>query len=72
VFLKRGKPPVAIECKWSAGNFDARNLAAFRLVHPRGKNFVVAHDIGRSYRRTVAGADVEFLSLAGLIARLGG
>lgn len=72
VFQRRGRPPAAIECKWSAGEFDARNLLAFRQAHPRGDNFVVARDVPRSYRRTVAGIDIHFLGLDGLIAQLGG
>src|SRR3990172_11314701 len=72
VFLARGKPPAAIECKWSAGELDARNLAAFRQAHPRGDNFVVAHDVRRPYRRSVAGVDIQFLDLDSLVARLGG
>jgi len=72
VFQRRGTPPAAIECKWSAGEFDARNLAAFRHAHPRGDNYVVAHDVRRPYRRSVAGHDVRFVGLDGLIARLGG
>ncbi len=72
VFQRRGRPPAAIECKWSAGEFDARNLAAFRLAHPRGDNFVVARDVRRPYRRSVAGVEVQFLDLDGLVARLSG
>jgi len=72
VFQRRGRPPAAIECKWSAGDFDARNLVAFRQAHPRGDNFVVARDVPRPYRRSVAGEDIQFLDLDGLIARLGG
>lgn len=72
VFQRRRTPPTAIECKWSAGDFDARNLAAFRQAHPRGDNFVVAHDVRRPYRRSVAGHDVQFVGLEGLIVRLGG
>ena len=72
VLQKRGKPPAAIECKWSAGNFDARNLVAFRQAHPQGDNFVVARDVRRPYRRSVAGVDMQFLDLDGLITRLGG
>ena len=72
VLHRRGKPPAAIECKWSAGKFDARNLAAFRQAHPRGDNFVVARDVRRPYRRSLAGVDIQFLDLDGLIARLGG
>ena len=63
--------PVAIECKWSAGGFDARNFAAFRQTHPHGENFVVCHDLERAYRRTLAGVEVQFVSLDGLITRLG-
>ena len=70
VMQRRGKPPTAIECKWSADGFDARNLAAFRLIYPRGENFVVCQDVQRPYRRTVAGLDLEFVGLEGLIARL--
>ena len=70
VISKRGKPPIAIECKWSADGFDARNLVAFRQIHPRGDNYVVCHDVVRPYRRPVPGADVQFLNLDGLIARL--
>jgi len=71
VFQRRGKPAAAIECKWSAGEFEARNLVAFRQAHPRGDNFVVARDIQRPYRRSVAGVDVQFVNLDSLIARLG-
>ena len=70
VIQERGQAPVAIECKWSADGFDARNLAAFRQAHPQGANFVVSHDLERAYRRTLAGVDVQFVSLDGLVARL--
>lgn len=72
VIAKRGKPPIAIECKWSADGFDAANLAAFRQVHPQGDNFVVGRDVGRPYRRRPNGVEVQFVDLDGLIARLGG
>lgn len=70
VIRKRGKPPIAIECKWSAAGLDARNLAAFRQIHAQGDNFVVCRDVQRAYRRSVAGVEVQFVSLDGLIARL--
>jgi hypothetical protein len=69
VLQRRGKPPAAIECKWSADEFDARNLMAFRQAHPLGDNFVVASDVRRPYRRSVAGLDVHFVGLDGLIAQ---
>ena len=70
VIQRRGRMPIAIECKWSAGQFDARNLAAFRQIHPRGHNFVVCRDVERAYARSVAGVDVQFINLDGLIAKL--
>jgi hypothetical protein len=70
VIRKRGKPPVAIECKWSAGGFNARNLSAFRQIHPHGDNFVVCRDVRRAYRRSAASVDVQYVNLDGLIERL--
>jgi predicted AAA+ superfamily ATPase len=72
VIARRGKPPIAIECKWSADGFDARNLAAFRKLHPAGENFVVSRDVKRPYRDNLAGLAVQFVGLEVLIARLGG
>jgi uncharacterized protein len=31
----------AIECKWSASGFATKGLAAFRAIHPRGRNILV-------------------------------
>ena len=70
VVKRRGKPPVAIECKWSAEGMDARNLAAFRQIHPHGENFVVCRDVQRALRRSVGGVDLQFVNLDGLVARL--
>ena len=70
VIKRRGKPPAAIECKWSAEGFDARNLAAFRQIHRTGENFVVSRNNQRAYRRTLSGCDVQFVDLKELIARI--
>ncbi len=70
IHQRRGKPPTAIECKWTAGGFDARNLTAFRQAYPRGENYVVARDVRRPYRREVAGLKVDFVGLHGLLERL--
>lgn len=63
--------PVAVECKWRAGGFDARNLRAFRARYPAGSNFVVTADTDRSYARDYRGVSVRFVSLPELIRRLG-
>jgi hypothetical protein len=41
---------LAIECKWSASDFDAGNLQAFRRPYPQGDNLVVSNDVERSFR----------------------
>ena len=61
---------MAIECKWSADAFDGRNLAAFRQIHSRGENYVVATDVDRTYRKRYRGIDVQFVSVSGLIKKL--
>jgi predicted AAA+ superfamily ATPase len=68
VIQKRGKPPIAIECKWSADGFNTRNLEAFRQIHARGDNFVVCRDLQRAYQRSVAGVELQFVNLDSLIA----
>jgi hypothetical protein len=61
---------LAIECKWSASDFDAGNLQAFRRAYSKGDNLVVANDVERSFRRSYGGLSVRFVSLADLIAEV--
>ena len=72
IWKGRGRPPLAIECKWSASGFDDRNLQAFRRLHPDGENVVVAHDVDRPFTRTCGELQVSFESLPGLTTRLTG
>lgn len=70
IVKRRGRPPIAIECKWSAEEFDIQNVRAFRYQYPEGDNIVVAQDVDRPYARTLAGVRVAFDNLRGLIRRL--
>jgi hypothetical protein len=63
ILSRRGKKPMAIECKWSADNFDPTNLRAFRQQHPAGENVVVAQDVDRAFSRTFGELRVRFESL---------
>jgi uncharacterized protein len=63
VLDRRGKKPLAIECKWSADRFDPTNLRAFRQQHREGDNVVVAHDIERAFSRKIGDLKVRFESL---------
>jgi len=72
VVAERGKPPVAIECKWSAAEFDPGNLKRFRERYPEGDSLVAAADVEKPFIRNYKGIDVKFVSLTGLINALGG
>jgi predicted AAA+ superfamily ATPase len=60
---RRGKPPVAIEAKWSASAFDPAGIKAFRTLHPGSENIVVANDIIQPYTREVSGLLIRFCPL---------
>lgn len=60
VLAPRGGFSVAIECKWSAKEFEPTGLIAFRKQHPEGKNFVVAHDVIRPFHRKYDDITVNF------------
>jgi predicted AAA+ superfamily ATPase len=71
VVAGRGRPPVAIECKWSAAEFDPGNLKRFRERYPEGDSLVAAADVEKPFVRNYKGIEVTFVSLAGLIDALG-
>jgi predicted AAA+ superfamily ATPase len=70
VIAPRRGAPVAIECKWSTGDFDPRNLVSFRTQYPRSTLLVVGHDVDRPFVRSYRGARIAFVGLEDLIARL--
>jgi predicted AAA+ superfamily ATPase len=70
VIARRGRPPIAVECKWSAGEFDPAGVRAFRAAYPEGENYVVASDVDRTHTRTARGVAVTYVGLNGLIERL--
>jgi hypothetical protein len=71
-FILRKKPdePLAIECKWSAGDFDPGNLGIFRKHYPLGENLVVVHDVDRPYAREYKGLKVKVVGLKDLVELL--
>ena len=66
----RGQPPLVIECKWSASEFDPANLQVFRRRYLHGENLVVANDMERSFARSYGDLSVKFVALKELIAIL--
>jgi predicted AAA+ superfamily ATPase len=69
--LDRPGPPVAIECKWSAGAFDPGGMQAFRRRHPGPSNLVVAADVDRPFDRRYGALRVRFVGLGHLARGLG-
>ncbi len=72
ILAQRGHAPLAIECKWSADEFDASELKIFRNRYPKGDNYVVAEDVARSYERDYHGIKVKFVNLNNLVKALSG
>ena len=62
--------PIAIECKWAASGFSPGALLAFRRQYPEGENFLVAHDVDRSFTGNYNGIQVKFVNLNTLIAEI--
>jgi predicted AAA+ superfamily ATPase len=70
VLPRRGCGPDTIECKWSVGEFDARNLKAFRRRYPEGRNWVVSADVDRPFVRQAGALEVRHVSLRDLMGEV--
>ncbi len=68
VLARRGQPPTAIECKWTADHFEPAGLKAFRNRYPAGENLVVAHDVDRAYTKRFGDLSVRFVGLGAIAA----
>jgi len=66
VLVRRGASPLAIECKWSADEWGAAGLKAFRHQYPGGVNVVVARDVERAFTRHAGDLVVRFMGMADL------
>lgn len=70
IWLPRGKAPVAIECKWSARDFDPASLLVFARAYPKARLLVVAPDVRPGFAREYSGIPVEFLALDRLLEQI--
>ena len=70
VLATRNRLPCAIECKWSDRQLDSTGLKAFRRAYPHGENFLVAHDVKRSYLRHFGNLLVHVVSLEALLDKI--
>jgi hypothetical protein len=70
ILTRRGKPPIAIECKWSEKNFDPKSLIIFKKKYPQGENWFVAHDVQKNRLSSVQNHKIECFNLAEFSRRL--
>jgi len=70
ILKPRGKPPIALECKWQAGDFKPGNLQSFNRQYPAAVSYVVATDVDRAYQRRYREMTVHFSGLAELMQTL--
>lgn len=70
IVTKNQAEPMVIECKWTATDFDPKNLKIFRRLYPKGFNFVVVSDVKRSYSRSYDDVMVRFVNLEDLIKEM--
>ena len=66
VWTPRGRAPLAIECKWSARDFDPSNLAVFARAYPKAELRVVANDVHPAFVREHGGIKIRFVPLEAL------
>ena len=72
VWAPRGGKPLAVECKWSADEFEVAGIAALRRQYPQGENVVVAQDVERAFVRNYGDLKVHFEGLPSLVERIAG
>ncbi len=70
ILLPRGRDPLAIECKWSANDFDASSLIVFARAYPKAELLVVTTDAIPAFVREFGGHPVRFLTLSALVKRV--
>jgi len=66
IWQARGRRPLAIECKWSAADFDPANLLEFSRHYPQAVLIVTSADARPSFVREYKTGQVQFTDLAGL------
>lgn len=70
LFKGRGPTPIAIECKWSASDFDPSSVISFRKQYPNGENLVVAKDVSQAFSKTYNSVKVRFVNLPELTSEI--
>ncbi len=69
IWLPRGRRPLALECKWSARDFDPGHLLVFAWAYPKFEPVVVATDPEPEFTRRFNDIS-SFVTLARLVQQL--
>ncbi len=72
VLARRGKGPLALECKWSADDVDLVNLKAFVHLYPNADLWVVAYDIDKTIHRRSDSLTITYCNLNTLLESISG
>lgn len=70
IWQPRGRAPLAIECKWSARDFDPANLLVFARAYPKMNLAVVCTDARPSFVRDYSDVRVKFMNLDQLVQQI--
>ena len=54
----------ALECKINPDHFDPKSLTAFRLLYPKGKNYIISPRIKTPYKHRHKGLTIHYCSLS--------
>jgi len=70
IWLSRKGKLLAIECKWSARDFDPANFLVFARAYPKAELFVTTTDANPSFARELDGKRVQFVTLEQLVREI--
>lgn len=70
VWTRRDRSILAIECKWTARDFDASGVLAFARAYPKAEILVVAPDARPAFTREISGVRLRVVALEALIDRV--
>ncbi|RLE05131.1 MAG: hypothetical protein DRJ06_09380, partial [Candidatus Aminicenantes bacterium] len=66
VINQKGRPLLAIECKWADKDFDPANAKVFLKHYNKAQVYVVSHNVSRPYSRRYDDFTIKFINLAGI------
>jgi hypothetical protein len=70
IWLARRGTSLAVECKWSAKDFDPANLLVFARAYPNAELLVATTDAHPGFIRELDGRRIRFLTLDHLVRHL--